>query len=59
VAARQPILLRLLGAAVALLLVVTGYLRLEHATRGYSTKLLRLAAFVALAVAAAALWLTF
>ena len=40
------LLARVLGGALAVLLVVAGYLRLEEATRGYYTKLLRLAAFV-------------
>jgi len=41
---RQFLLLRLLGGAVAVLLVVAGYLHLEEATRGYYTTLLRVAA---------------
>jgi hypothetical protein len=54
---RQLLLARLLAAAVAVLLVITGYLRLEHATRGYYTTLLRLAAVGIVAVVSAGLWL--
>jgi hypothetical protein len=42
--ARQHVLLRVLGGVLALLLVVAGYLRLEEATRGYYTTLLRMVA---------------
>jgi hypothetical protein len=54
---RQLLLARFLAAAVAVLLVITGYLRLEHATRGYYTTLLRLAAVGIVAVVSAGLWL--
>ena len=46
-----------LAAVVALLLVVAGYLRLEEATRGYYTGLLRLGAAALLLLAGAGLWL--
>jgi hypothetical protein len=55
---RHLVLARPLGGALAVLLVVVGYLRLEEATRGYYTKMLRLAAFVVLAIAGAGLWMT-
>jgi hypothetical protein len=54
---RQLLLARLLAGAVALLLVVAGYLRLEDATRGYYTTLLRLAAVGVVVVVGAGLWL--
>jgi hypothetical protein len=54
---RQLLLARLLAGAVALLLVMTGYLRLEDATRGYYTTLLRLAAVGVVVVVGAGLWL--
>jgi len=47
---RQHVLLRVLGGVLALLLVVAGYLRLEEATRGYYTALLRAAALGVLAM---------
>ncbi len=53
---RQAQLARLLAGAVALLLVVTGYLRLEDATRGYYTTLLRLAALGVVGLIGAGLW---
>jgi hypothetical protein len=53
---RQALLARLLAGAVALLLVTTGYLRLEDATRGYYTTLLRLAAAGVVALVGAGLW---
>jgi hypothetical protein len=55
---RQGLLLRGLGGAVVLLLVAAGYLRLEEATRGYYTKLLRLAAVLVVALAGLGVWLT-
>jgi hypothetical protein len=55
---RQLFLGRVLAGLLAVLLVTTGYLRLEEMTRGYATKLLRLAAFVVLALAGLAIWLT-
>jgi hypothetical protein len=54
---RQGVLARLLAGLVALLLVAGGYLRLEEATRGYYTTLLRTAALVVLALVGAGLWL--
>ena len=42
---------------MALLLVCGGYLRLEEATRGYYTRLLRLAAFCTLVGVGVGLWL--
>lgn len=41
---RHLLLARVLGGLVALLIVVGGYLRLEEATKGYCTRLLRIAA---------------
>jgi hypothetical protein len=55
---RHLILARVLGGLVVLLLVVTGYLRLEDMTRGYATALLRVAAIGLVALASGALWLT-
>jgi hypothetical protein len=55
---RHLVMARLLGWMVVLLLVVAGYLRLEDMTRGYATRLLRLAAVALVAVAGGALWLT-
>jgi hypothetical protein len=57
-AQRQKILAVVVAGLVALLLVVAGYLRMEDATKGYCTRLLRTAvvAFVALA-GAAGIWL--
>jgi hypothetical protein len=54
---RQAFLARGLAAAVALLLVTTGYLRLEARTKGYYTGLLRLSAIVVVAVVGVGLWL--
>jgi hypothetical protein len=51
-------LFRLLGGVLAVLLVVTGYLRLEEMTRGYATQLLRLGAVAVLGLAAFGIWLT-
>jgi hypothetical protein len=52
---RQKVLLKGLGAVLALLLVVAGYLRLEEATRGFYTGLLRAVALGILALVALAL----
>ncbi len=52
---RHLLLVRVLGGMLAVLLVTTGYLRLEEMTRGYYTRLLRLAAFAVLALAGLAL----
>jgi hypothetical protein len=54
---RQLLLARLLAAVVAVLLVITGYLRLEDATRGYYTTLLRLAAVGVVVIVGAGLLL--
>jgi hypothetical protein len=54
---RQWLLGRVLVGLVALLLVAGGYLRLEEATRGYYTTLLRAAALTVLALVGAGLWL--
>jgi hypothetical protein len=54
---RQLLLARLLAGAVAVLLVTAGYLRLEDATRGYYTTLLRIGAAGVVAVVGAGLWL--
>src|SRR5579885_3356686 len=54
---RQLLLARLLAGAVAVLLVISGYLRLEDATRGYYTTLLLLAAVAGGAVVGVGLWL--
>jgi hypothetical protein len=48
---------RVLAGLVALLVVAGGYLRLEEATRGYYTTLLRAAAVAFLALVGAGLWL--
>jgi hypothetical protein len=56
---RQAALGRVLAGLVVAFLVVAGYLRLEEATRGYYTRLLRLAAVALVAAAAVALWLSF
>ena len=52
---RQGLVARVLAGLVALLLVAGGYLRLEEATRGYYTTLLRGAALVVLALVGALL----
>jgi hypothetical protein len=41
---RHLLLARVLGGVVCLLIVVGAYLRLEEATKGYYTRLLRLTA---------------
>lgn len=46
-----------LGGAMAVLIVLGGYLRLEEATRGYYTRMLRLTAAGVLAVVGVGLWL--
>ena len=48
---RHLLLARVLGGIVCLLIVVGGYLRLEEATKGYYTRLLRLAAITFLIIA--------
>jgi hypothetical protein len=48
---RHLLLARVLGGVVCLLIVVGGYLRLEEATKGYYTRLLRLAAITFLILA--------
>jgi hypothetical protein len=45
---RHILLARVLGGIVCLLIVMGGYLRLEEATKGYYTRLLRLAAITLL-----------
>jgi hypothetical protein len=50
---------RVLAGLVVLLLVVWSYLRLEDATRGYYTRLLRVGALGLVALTAALLWLAF
>lgn len=55
---RQQFLARIVGGMVVLLLVATGYLRLEEATRGYYTQILRLTAVVLVALAGVGLWLS-
>jgi hypothetical protein len=53
---RQAVLFRVLAGLVVLLLVLGGYLRLEEATRGYYTGLLRITAASLLLLVAAGLW---
>ncbi len=55
---RHLIAARVLIGLVVLLLVITGYLRLEEATRGYATTMLRVAAVAVLVVAGLGLVLT-
>ena len=55
---RHQIAARVLVGLVALLLVVTSYLRLEEASRGYATTMLRAAAVAALGAVGLGLWLT-
>lgn len=55
---RHQIAARVLVGLVALLLVVTGYLRLEEATRGYATTMLRAAAVAVLVVVVLGLMVT-
>ena len=56
---RHLIAARVLAALVIVLVVAGGYLRLEEATRGYYTTLLRLSAAAVLLLTAGALWLSF
>jgi hypothetical protein len=53
---RQPIAFRWLAGMVVALLVAFGYLRLEEATKGYYTTLLRLTALTVVAAAGVFLW---
>jgi hypothetical protein len=55
--ARALVVGRVLVGLVALLVVFGGYLKLEEATRGYYTALLRAAALTILALVGAGLWL--
>jgi hypothetical protein len=55
---RHGLLARVLAGVLAAVLVCAGYLRLEEATRGYYTWLLRAAALLVLAVVGGGLWLT-
>jgi hypothetical protein len=55
--ARQSIMVRVLGGLVALLVVIACYLRLEDATKGYYTTLLRLAAVTFVVLVGAGIWL--
>ena len=55
---RHLIAVRVLVGLVALLLVVTGYLRLEEVTRGYATTMLRAAAVAVLLAVGLGLWMT-
>lgn len=55
---RHELLARVLGGILAVVLVTAAYLRLEEMTRGYATRLLRLAAVVLLALVGAGLYLT-
>jgi hypothetical protein len=54
---RHLVFARILGGLVCLFVVAGGYLRLEEATRGYYTTLLRLAALTVLALVGVGLWL--
>jgi hypothetical protein len=54
---RQFLVGKVLAGIVVVLLVVSGYLRLEEWSRGYATRLLRLAAVIVLVLAGLALWL--
>jgi hypothetical protein len=54
---RQGILVRLLAGLVAVLAAVALYFRLEDATKGYYTTLLRLAAVAFIALVGAGIWL--
>jgi hypothetical protein len=55
--ARQSIMVRVLGGLVALLVVIACYLRLEDATKGYYTTLLRVAAVTFVVLVGAGIWL--
>jgi hypothetical protein len=54
---RQGVLVRVLAGLVALLAAVACYLRLEDATKGYYTTLLRLAAVAFVGLVGAGIWL--
>jgi hypothetical protein len=54
---RQGLFARVMAGVLALLVVCGGYLRLEEATRGYYTLLLRAAALAVLVAVGAGLWL--
>jgi hypothetical protein len=54
---RHVLLGRVLAGLLAVVVVAGGYLRLEEATRGYYTTLLRVAALAVLAAVGAGLWL--
>jgi hypothetical protein len=55
---RQMVLARVLIGAVVLLLTVAGYLRLEEATKGYYTWILRAAVVGVMVATGAALWMS-
>lgn len=55
---RHVVLARVMFGILAVALVTAGYLRVEEMTRGYATKLLRLAVVVILALVGAGLFLT-
>ena len=55
---RHALLARVLSGILAVALVTAAYLRLEESTRGYATKLLRLAAGLLLALVGTGLWLS-
>ncbi len=55
---RHLLLARILAGMVAMILVLGGYLRLEEATRGYYTLLLRAAAVLVLVAVGAGLYLS-
>jgi hypothetical protein len=54
---RQGVLVRVLAGLVAVLAAVAMYFRLEDATKGYYTTLLRLAAVAFVALVGAGIWL--
>jgi hypothetical protein len=54
---RQVVLARVLAGLVAVLMAVACYLRLEDATKGYYTTLLRLAAVAFVSLVGAGIWL--
>jgi hypothetical protein len=58
IALRQWFLARVLAELVVVLLVTTGYLRLEQLTAGYYTGLLRLGAVLVVVLTGLGLWLT-
>jgi hypothetical protein len=55
---RQMVLARVLIGAVVLLLTIAGYLRVEEATKGYYTWMLRAAVVGVLVATGAALWMS-